>query len=177
MEKYKIRNATGELAQIFINNGYTEKTIVDLKRNIQKVVDLHQKNGDQFYNADLVTEYISEITKKYHSDLMSRTQKNALIKAASYVHSIATTGNVAAGFRETERNLPHYYSNILGRIDRSENWSAPLKRNIRYAAHTYFLYLADNDVRSVSEISADSIRRYIMYCADRMTSNSLDTIR
>lgn len=177
MGKYKIDNAIGDLIPRFIESGYTEKTVVELRRNIQKVIDLHQKHGDKYYNSDLVATYISNFKERYVSGLMSRSRKNALIKAALYVRAIATAGEIAPGVKEIEGKLSPYYSNILDRLNDSQNWSESLKRNIIYATHTYFLYLASHNVQSVTEISVDLIRRYVMYCADRMASNSLNTIR
>lgn len=177
MNKYQIKDAVGELIPIFIESGYTENTVVELRRNIQKVVDLHHRHEEQFYNPKIVTAYISNLKEKYNSGLMSRTRKNALIKAASYVRSIATTGAIAPGCREQENRLPLHYSSILNRLNNSVDWSEALKRNIIYATHTYFLYLVSRSIQHISKISEDSIRRYVMYCADRMASNSLNTIR
>lgn len=177
MSKYKIENAVSDLIPIFIKCGYTRKTVVELKRNIQKVMDLHKSNGEEYYNSEIVTAYISNLKEKYDSKLVSRSRKNALVKAALYVRVMATTGEIAPGDKEIECKLPLYYSNILGRLNDSENWSKSLKRNIMYATHTYFLYLVDHDILNISKISVEVIRRYVMYSADRMASNSLNTIR
>lgn len=177
MEKYKISNAVDDLIPILIEAGYTEKTVVELRRNIQKVIFLHQRHQEGFYNVNLVKEYISELEGKFISGLMSRTRKNALVKAALYVRAMATTGQISPGRKESESKLSPYYSSILDRLNHSESWSESLKRNIIYVSHTYFRYLADHNVRNVSEISAGSIRKYVMYCADRMASNSLNTTR
>lgn len=177
MGKYKIENAVGDLIPIFIENGYTGKTVTELKRNIQRIIDLHRDYGEEYYNSQIASAYISNIREKYASGIMSRSRKNALVKAASYVCAMATSGKIAPGFRKIESKLPLYYSNILDQLNCAANWSESLKRNIIYAAHTYFLYLTAQGVQIVSELSADIIRRYVMCCADRMASNSLNTIR
>ena len=87
MVKYQIDNIVGELIPIFIESGYTKSTVVELRRNIQKVVDLHHRHGEEFYNPVIVAAYISNLKEKYDSGLMSRTRKNALIKAALYAHA------------------------------------------------------------------------------------------
>lgn len=177
MRKYIIGNAVSDLIPIFIESGYTEKTVAELRRNIQKVVDLHHRSGEELYNAEIVKAYISDLKEEYVSGQMSRTRKNSLVKAALYVRTMATTGEIAPGIKEIESKLSPHYNNILDRLNDSENWSESLKLNIIYATHTYFIYLADHDIQSVSEISVNIIRRYVMYCADRIASNSLNTIR
>lgn len=177
MEKYKIDKAVFDLIPIFTESGYTEKTIAGLRRNIQKVIDRHHQYGEEYYSTEIVATYIAELNEKCVSELISKTYKNALVKAASYVRAIATTGEIAPGVREIESKLPPSYSNILERLKDSVNWSESLNRNIIYAAHTYFLYLAESGIQDISEVSMDSLRRYVMHCADRMTSNSLNTIR
>jgi len=59
----------------------------------------------------------------------------------------------------------------------AENWSEALKRNIIYAAHTYFCFLVDSNIQNVSDITEETIRRYIIQKASVMGSNSLNTIR
>ena len=177
MGKYEIDNALSDLIPVFIESGYTKKTVAELRRNIQKVIELHKGHGVEFYNKDLVVAYTSDIESKFNSGQMSRTRKNALVKAASYVSEIAATGTVAPGHKDVPSKLSPYYDGILERLSDSENWSKSLKRNIMYVAHTYFLYLFNRNIQDVGEISVDLIRRYVMYCADRMTSNSLNTTR
>lgn len=177
MYKYKIERAIDDLIPIFVENGYTEKTVTELRRNIQKVVVLHRNCCEEHYNSQITATYISNLREKHASGQMSRTRKNALIKAASYVCAIATSRQISPGIKETGNKFPLYYNNILNQLYCAENWSESLKRNIMYATHTYFLYLIGHEVQRLSELSADVIRRYVMYCANRMASNSLNTIR
>lgn len=146
MRYYEIKNAVNDLIAIFSETGYTEKTIIELKRNIQKVVALHQAHGKQIYDSEIVDNYIEELRKDYNAGIISRSRKNALVKAALYVREIATTGTIAAGSREHQEKLPAYYCKILDEVKKSCDWSASLNQNIIYAAHTYFLFLVDSGI-------------------------------
>lgn len=177
MSYYNISNAVDDLTAIFIKSGYSKNTITENRRNIQKVVDAHLDYGQQFYDEKVVEKYISTIKEKYDAHLMSRTRKNALLKAASYVKQISTTGNILIGVREFPDKLSPYYRNILEKIKLSNDWSEGLKQNIVYAAHTYFLFLLDMNIQDIKVITEDTIRFYIMQKVSHIEFNSMDTIR
>lgn len=84
MEYYKIDNAVHDLVHIFVEAGYTDKTITEHKRNIQKVVELHHKQGTHIYDPEIVEHYILELKEMHNSGVISRSRKNALVKTALY---------------------------------------------------------------------------------------------
>lgn len=174
---YEIKNAVCDLELIFLEAGYTEKTITEHKRNIQKVVDLHHNHDAQLYSPEIVNHYISRVKEMYESGAISRSRKNALVKAALYVHEIANTGKIKAGVKELQDKLPPYYRTILEEIKSSDDWSESLNRNIVFASHTYFLFLADSGLQDISEVTAETVRSYIIQKASTITPNSVNTIR
>lgn len=174
---YEIDHAVNDIVRIFLEEGYTGKTIAEHRRNIQRVVNLHHERGTPFYDSKIVEHYIAGLKGNYESGIISRSRKNALVKAALYVHEIATTGTVTAGARVVPDKLSPHYRIILEKAKDSTEWSEALKRNIIYAAHTYFRFLTDSNIQNISDISEDVIRCYIMQKASCMGSNSVNTIR
>lgn len=177
MSKYNIDNAVGDLESLLFKAGYTTRTIVELKRNVKKVVDLHHKREKIYYDHKIVEDYILRLKSEYNSNLISRSRKNALIKAAYYVRDIAATGTIKAGVKELPDLLSPHYRRILENIKRSDEWSSSLNKNIIYAAHTYFRFLADININNIAEITAETIRSYILQKASIISVNSLNTIR
>lgn len=174
---YEIDHAVSDLIRIFLEEGYTEKTIAEHKRNIQRVVNLHHENGTDFYDSKIVEHYIAGLKGNYKLGIISRSRKNALVKAASYVQEIAITGTIAAGVKVVPDKLSPHYRMILEKVRDSKNWSEALKSNIIYAAHTYFRFLADSNIRDISNITEKTIRYYIMQKASLMDPNSVNTTR
>ena len=177
MGHYEISRAVDDLVRIFCAKGYSDTTIATHRRNIQRVVNLHYACGTQFYNPQIVEQYIAGLRESYESGRISRSQKNALVKSTLYVCEIATTGTIVAGAKVIPDKLSPYYRMILDEIQKSESWNEGLKRNIVYAAHTYFRFLADSNIQDVSSITENTIRCYIMLKASVMNSNSLNTVR
>ena len=91
MRRYIIDHAVDDLVRIFLEEGYTEKTIAEHRRNIQRVVNLHHERETPFYDFKIVEQYVAVLKENYESGIVSRSRKNALVKAALYVHEIATT--------------------------------------------------------------------------------------
>ena len=177
MECYEINRAVDDLVRIFCEKEYADTTIATHRRNIQRVVNLHYACGTQFYNPQIVEQYIAGLRESYKSGRISRSQKNALVKSALYVCEIATTGTIAAGAKVVPDKLSPYYRMILDEIQKSESWNEGLKRNVVCAAHTYFRFLADSNIQDVSSITENTIRCYIMLKASAMNPNSLNTVR
>lgn len=174
---YEINRAVDDLVRIFLKEGYTEKTITEHRRNIQRVVNLHHEHETPFYDSKIVEQYIAGLRGSYELGTISRIRKNALVKAALYVHEIATTGTIAAGAKVVPDKLPPHYRMILEKVQNTNDWSEGLKRNVVYAAHTYFRFLEDSNIRDISSITEKTIRCYIMQKALVMGSNSLNTVR
>lgn len=177
MERYEIDHAVDDLVRIFLEEGYTSKTITEHKRNIKKVVDLHHVHEKQFYDSKIVEQYIAGLREGYELGTISRSRKNALVKAALYVQEIATTGTIAAGAKADVDKLSPHYRMILKDVQGATDWNEGLKRNIMHAAHTYFRFLADSNIQDISIITEKTIRCYIMKKASVMESNSLNTVR
>lgn len=127
---YEIDHAVNDIVRIFLEEGYTEKTITEHRRNIQRVVNLHYEHETPFYDSKIVEHYIAGLEENYKLGIISRSRKNALIKAALYVHEIATTGTVAAGAKVIPNKLSSHYRMILEKVKDSKEWSEALKRNI-----------------------------------------------
>ena len=177
MNNYKIENVTEDLVNIFTESGYADKTIIFLKRNIKKIVLLHQNQGEHIYNSEIINNYIEEINNAYTIGSIGKSRKNSLVKSALYVREIATTGTIRVGHRECPERLNSYYCNVLEKIKSSSDWSESLKRNIAYAAHTYFVFLIDSNIQNLNMLTEEVIRKYIIEKLSNLSPNSLDTIR
>jgi len=177
MGYYEIDHAVDDLICIFRKEGYTENTITEHRRNIQKVIDLHHVCETRFYDPQIVERYIVGLKESYESGVISRSRKNALVKAALYVQEIAVTGTIAAGVKVVPDRLSPHYRRILEKIKTTENWSKGLKSNIMYAAHTYLRFLIDSSIHDISNITEKAIRYYIIQKAPVMGANSLNTVR
>lgn len=177
MKHYEIDTTVDDLVSVFTEAGYTEKSITELRRNIEKVVTLHRDNRKRVFDPNLIESYISQTREKYALGSISRSRRNALIKAALYVQEIASTGTVLVGARTQIETLPPQYRKLIEDLRKSDKWSAALNRNIVYAAHTYLLFLVDSGILDIGNITEEVIREYIVQKAAAISPNSLNTIR
>lgn len=69
---YEINHAVDDLTRIFSEKGYTDKTITEHRRNIQRVVNLHHAHKTQFYDSQIVEQYIVDLRGSYESGTISR---------------------------------------------------------------------------------------------------------
>ena len=177
MKEYIIKNIESDLVALFKKYGYSENTIRYYRENVKLVVAFHEKRNQKFYDSALVEEYIASVYEMYEAGKFGKSRRNGLIKAAMYVRDYIESGSINQIKKNIPDRLTPHFRGILEKLKRSVNWSESLKRNVIYAAHTYFVYLASADIYDVAETKEDIIRSYLLQKAEIMKSGSLNTIR
>ena len=177
MKKYIIKNVESDLVALLKKSGYSENTIRYYRDNVKLVVAFHEKRNQKFYDPALIEDYIASVHKMYENGKFEKSRRNGLIKAAVYIRDYAENGTINQIKKNIPDRLTPHFRGILEKLKRSVNWSESLKRNVIYAAHTYFVYLASADIYDVAETKEDIIRSYLLQKAEIMKSGSLNTIR
>ncbi len=177
MKEYIIKNIESDLVVLFKKYGYSENTIRYYRDNVKLVVAFHEKRNQKFYDSALVEEYIASVYEMYEAGKFGKSRRNGLIKAAMYVRDYIENGSINQIKKNIPDKLTPYFRCVLEKLKQSTDWSESLKRNVVYAAHTYFVYLATVDINDVAKIKEDTIRSYLLQKSEIMKSGSLDTIR
>ena len=135
------------------------------------------EHGTVYYDKNIAQAYEENVYGRYQSGEIQKAQKNTLINAMRYISEYAETRSIILANRKTPSLLCEYYFIVRVAVIHNEDWSAPQRKNISHAAHTYFRWLQDREIKSLMEVDKAVLRKYIMECADRMTPGSLDAIR
>lgn len=176
MNPITIQELTVNAVDAFRQHGYTERSIGEKEWIWLKIVGQHEKCGENFYNANIVSQFVNESEKRYASGEINRIYYRFLIKTATYLTELHHTGTV--GFaRRLAPKLPDYYENLLGKILTNQKWSEKTCRSIWPFAKAYFRWLHSEGHSDLSSVDESVVRRYLIDCSSRMTGSSLDTTK
>jgi len=160
----------------FKQHGYAERSINVKKMILFKIVERHEKHGENFYNADLVADFIKEAERRYSNGEIGRTYYRGLIKTATYLAELHSTGEINYARRFVPR-LPDYYENLLDRVITNEIWGAKCRESVWSYAKAYFGWLCSERHCDLSTVSEPVIRQYLIDCSSRMAGSSLDATK
>lgn len=177
MKKITISECTEKILKELEASGYKERSLRVRKQISASIHKWFLAHGTGYYNRDLVEQYESETNDGYEQGKIRRGRKYLVLNMMAYIKEYAETGILLPGKRLIPILLSGYYQEVMERVKCNKAWTEGVRRNILYAAHTYFRWLNDNGIAELPLLDEDFVRKYIIHCADRMQPNSLDTIR
>lgn len=176
MNAVSIQELAVQAVDVFQQHGYTERTIGEKKWIWFKIAGQHEKQGENFYNANIVTQFVRESEQRYENGEINRIYYRFLTKTATYLTELHNTGTVNFAQRLVPK-LPDYYENILTGILGNENWSEKARNSVWPFAKAYFGWLHSEGHQDLSKVNESVVRKYLIDCSSRMVGSSLDTTK
>ncbi len=177
MEKVTVAESVQEILKVLDTRGYKDNSLYFKQVCFNYIERWFRSHGATCYDSELAKEYELEITHRHISGRMGRGRMIAFLNAMAYIKEYAEQGTVSPGKRLCPILLSGYYQKILERLKHNTAWTEGVRRNVIYATHTYFRWLHENGIETLSLLDENVVRRYILCCADRMLPSSLNTIR
>lgn len=177
MQPITIRECADIILAEFERNQYTQNTIRTKTIAFNCICRWFENHESHYYDKSIALSYEKDVLRRFLGQEIQKPQKNTLINAMRYISEYAETGTITLANRKIPSLLCDYYFGLMEEIKHNNDWSEPQRRNIAYAAHTYLRWLERHNIYSLTEVTEDLLRKYIMECADRMLPGSLDAIR
>jgi len=160
----------------FQQHGYTERSIIEKKRTLCRIIEQHEQHGEHFFNADLIDQFIQESEKRFCNGDLARIQYRSLVKTATYLTELHNTGAMNFARRFVPK-LTDYYEGLLTAILDYENWSEKGRKSVWSFAKTYFRWLLLEGHCDLIKVDETVVRKYLMDCSSRMMGSSLDAAK
>lgn len=177
MQPITIQECSSVIMTEFERNQYAVNTLRVKAIAFNNIDKWFREHGTLYYDRNIALAYEDYVYGRYQRGEIQKPQKNTQINAMRYISEYVETGTVTLGNRKTPSLLCKYYFDIREAVIRNEDWSAPQRKNISHATHTYFRWLQERDINSLMLVTEGILRTYIMECADRLNPGSLDAIR
>ena len=177
MQQITIKECSNIILAEFERNQYSENTLRTKNIVFNCINRWFLNYGTPYYDKAIALAFEEYVLEKFRKGAISKPQKNTQINAMRYISEYAETRTVTLGNRKTPSLLCKYYFDVREAVVNNDDWSAPQRKNISHATHTYFRWLQDRNINTLKDVTEEILRTYIMECADRLNPGSLDAIR
>lgn len=177
MVQSTIEHLAAQTANVFLKNGYNHRSIHEKEVVMRKIVLLHKQHGRDCYDPEIMALFLRDAESRYQRQEMGKIRIRFYQKTADYITQFHKNGTLDLYHRSISLNLAPYYETILVRIRTYEGWNEKEKSSTRQIGMPYFKWLAGNGVASFEQVDESIIRKYLLDCTNRMTLNSVDTVK
>lgn len=177
MVQSTIENLAAQTANVFLQNGYTHRSIHEKKVVMQKIILLHKQHGYDCYSPEIIAMFLKDVEHRYQRHEIGKIRFRFYQKTADYLTQFHEKGSIDLYSRNTPTNLTPYYEKIFTHIRDYESWGKSTKHSVRKFSMPYFKWLLQNGVTSLEQVTDEMIRKYLLDCSNRMTLNSVDTAK
>lgn len=177
MQLITIKECSNTIMAEFERNQYAENTLRTKAIAFNHISKWFLEHGTLYYDRNIALAYEEHVFGRFQRGEIQKPQKNTQINAMRYISEYAETRTVTLANKKTPSLLCKYYFDVREAVIHNEDWSAPQRKNISHATHTYFRWLQDRNINSLLDVTEEILRKYIMECADRLNPGSLDAIR
>lgn len=177
MVQSTIENLVTQTANVFLQNGYTHRSIHEKKVVMQKIIFLHKQHGYDYYSPEIIAMFLKDAERRYQNQEIGKIRFRFYQKTADYLTQFHRKGSIDLHSRNTPTNLTPYYEKIFTHIHDYDGWDKSTKHHVRQFSLTYFKWLIQNDVTSFEQVTDEIVRKYFLDCSNRMRLNSVDTTK
>lgn len=163
--------------QVLKNNGYTEKTIKSITNTFNTIAKLHKSHDQNEYDPVILSAFIDNAKRKYTARSIGRVRYMHLLKTADYLMQFHDNGTINMISRNIPTGLSPYYDGIILKIQEYTDWNDKSKATVRSFSLPYFKWLYAHGYFTFEQMNSSAIRKYLMDCSNRMSLNSLDTVK
>lgn len=172
-----IQELVPQIIDALREQGYAETSIHRRKQALFQIAQFHNQCGEKSYCLNTVTKFIQDTEARYKRGEIMRERYKELTKEANRLSEFHTNGVVTLKKRSFSPPLPDYYDNLLNQLCTYEGWSEKIRKQIRWFAKPYFIWLVQQGHQDLNTVGEAVIRQYIIYCSKYMTGGGLNNVK
>ena len=111
-----IENLAAQTANVFLQNGYTHRSIHEKEVVMQKIILLHKQHGYDCYSPEIMTLFLKDVERRYQSQEIGKVRFRFYQKTADYLTQFHEKCSIDLYSRNTPTNLTPYYEIIFTHI-------------------------------------------------------------
>ena len=166
-----------DLTRVFVDAGYTERSVKAKQYTWNTIRYLHKKNGLDQYDQVVVDLFVKEANSKFQNHSIGRIRYRHLLKCAEYLADYHEQGQCNIGARRIDSGLNEFYQSVIDLIMDHPEWNEKTKKSVRQGTMPFLKWLQQNSIATFEALSADTVRNYFIEYAGKTSINSLDAIQ
>lgn len=164
------------MLDIYHSSGYAQRTIRSISYTLNGIVAMHTQGGFEIYNPEVIQSFNDDVINRYHEGTIGRIRYNHLLRISDHLSQYHLNGEIDFTIKNT-LGLSSYYERVLHDLSIFPDWNEKTKTGIRSIAITYMKWLASQGIDSFKSVDSSVVRAYLIDCGNRLSCNSIDTIR
>ena len=142
------------------------------------IVRFYRQRGILFYNPDVTREFTQIARERYRHDEIQRCYYGCVCKAASRLNEFYYTGTLewSCNKRETKFKLNQEYTRLLDAFLSSRDFHSNTKWDFAWAVRKYLFYFQEKGLNSLSKVTVNDTRQFIIDTAASVTAGSLHNL-
>ena len=146
---------------------------------INTIIRKHEDCGFEYLDMDVVTEYLTDVDKRYYAGNMSKNHYLLLHRNTKRFLHFVENGNIehpnpVLGPRT---DLTIAFQQIADGFLFSENFHPNTRNDIRWIICKYFAWLDENGHDDLSEVGAHEIQKFMLSCSEHYAPSSMYNIK
>lgn len=166
-----------EMIATFRSSGYTQRSVQAKMCTLHTIAQVHRRKGFNEFSNEALSAFLDDAQARYQSGLIGRGRYMDLVKTADYLTQYHAKKEIDTISRNIPNGLTQYWENILQAVKDYPDWNEKSKASIRKFALPYIKWLQSNGHDTLESVDASVIRAYLIDCGERLSPNSIDTVK
>jgi len=143
------------------------------------VVKLHNQHGKEYYDCEIVDDYIHSVEVRRERGEIGCNHYNRLKRGARRLIEMHDTGKLewTCPARVSKFKLNEYYDQILSEYMNSAAWHPNTRGDIIWVAKKFFAWLIIEGRETLESIGANELQHFMIYCSNHMRSTGVYDVK
>lgn len=143
------------------------------------IIKMHEAKGQNDFDREIVTEYVRQVEGRYERGEISIGRYRSLKRAAQRLTEVHDTGKMdwSAPKKKSGFRLNEYYENILADFISDGGFSPKGTSDATWVSRKYFAWLILEDHGELTNVGADEIQQFMIYCSHHMKGSGLRNVK
>jgi integrase len=143
------------------------------------IIKAHIMRDRKEFDREIVTEYVRQIEERFKNGEIKTGRYRTLKRAAQRLTEMHDTGKLSwtAPEKKTGYRLNEYYEYIVTEFVSSGQFSAKGQSDAIWIGRKYCSWLLQDGHNDFSDVGADEIQRFMIYCSQHMKGTSVHNVK
>jgi len=146
---------------------------------ILPIVRLHKERSKEQFDYDIVREHMQKIENRLANGQYSVSTYRNMQRGAERLTEMHEKGKLemTCRGRASKFVLNEYYEKILASFIQERKWHKNTREDVMWTAKKFFYWLIQNNHDDLSNVGANEIQRFIIFCSDTMRLSGVYNIK
>jgi len=143
------------------------------------IVIKHEDLGLTALDRSIVVKHLNDAEERFYAGQLTKNSYHIIRRSVQRFMTFIETGCVelANPLKGSRIQLEPLYQEITDRYLASGEFHPNTRNDMRWIAHKYFNWLAENDYNDLTGVGAPEIQRFLLACSKEMAPTSMHNVK